>query len=275
MSPSHVLDRRRFLRPAAPPWALPPCRRFAFAEDKDDPFGGFTLGVQSYTFRNFDLEQALKRIKDLGLHYVEFCTRSTLRSKAMTPEQIKAVLKLCKEYDITPSAAASRASPRTTTPTRRSSSSARRSASRCSAPTPTRTASTASTSCATSTRSPSASTRTARRGKHCTAGTRPRSSWRRSRTIIALIGTCLDTGHLIRSAQLGKKLDPAEEIRMMGARNFGMHLKDHDNKSKTDVVFGKGVLDVPARAQGAARGQVQGARSASSTRPTRRSRPRT
>jgi sugar phosphate isomerase/epimerase len=32
----------------------------------------------------------------------------------------------------------------------------------------------------------------------------------------------------------------------MGARNFGMHLKDHDNERRTDVVFGKGVLDVPA-----------------------------
>ena len=34
----------------------------------------------------------------------------------------------------------------------------------------------------------------------------------------------------------------------MGARNFGMHLKDHHNKRKTDVVFGdkSGRLDVAA-----------------------------
>ena len=32
-----------------------------------------------------------------------------------------------------------------------------------------------------------------------------------------LIGTCLDTGHLIRAAQLGKKLDPAEEVLQDGA----------------------------------------------------------
>jgi sugar phosphate isomerase/epimerase len=33
----------------------------------------------------------------------------------------------------------------------------------------------------------------------------------------------------------------------MGKRNFGMHLKDHDNKRRTDVPFGDptGVLDVP------------------------------
>ena len=38
-----------------------------------------------------------------------------------------------------------------------------------------------------------------------------------------LIGSCLDTGHLIRAAQLGKKLDPAQQIRLMGKRNFGIH----------------------------------------------------
>jgi hypothetical protein len=34
---------------------------------QDDPFGGFLLGIQSYTFRNFDLEQALKSTQALGL----------------------------------------------------------------------------------------------------------------------------------------------------------------------------------------------------------------
>ena len=60
-----------------------------------------------------------------------------------------------------------------------------------------------------------------------------------------LIGSCLDTGHLIRAAQLKKNLDPAQQIRLMGARNFGIHLKDHDNKRRTDVIYGKGALDVP------------------------------
>jgi sugar phosphate isomerase/epimerase len=48
--------------------------------------------------------------------------------------------------------------------------------------------------------------------------------------------------------QLGEMLDPVQQIKVMGARNFGIHLKDHDNKRKTDVIYGKdgGVLDVPA-----------------------------
>jgi inosose dehydratase len=47
-------------------------------------------------------------------------------------------------------------------------------------------------------------------------------------------------------AQLGEMLDPAQQVRVMGKRNFGMHLKDHDNKRKTDVLYGQdgGVLDV-------------------------------
>jgi sugar phosphate isomerase/epimerase len=63
-----------------------------------------------------------------------------------------------------------------------------------------------------------------------------------------LIGACLDTGHLLRMAQLGEKLDPAQQVKVMGERNFAMHLKDHDNERKTDVVFGdpSGALDVAA-----------------------------
>jgi sugar phosphate isomerase/epimerase len=48
--------------------------------------------------------------------------------------------------------------------------------------------------------------------------------------------------------QLGEKLDPAQQVKVMGDRNFAMHLKDHDNMRKTDVVFGDptGSLDVAA-----------------------------
>ena len=35
-----------------------------------------------------------------------------------------------------------------------------------------------------------------------------------------------------------EKLDPAEQIRTMGERNYAIHLKDHDNKKKEDVPFG-------------------------------------
>ena len=72
------------------------------AADKDHPFGGFLLGAQSYTFRHFDLEQTLKHLQDLGLHYVELYQKHC--PAEATPEQLAAILKLCKEYDVTPRA---------------------------------------------------------------------------------------------------------------------------------------------------------------------------
>jgi sugar phosphate isomerase/epimerase len=62
-----------------------------------------------------------------------------------------------------------------------------------------------------------------------------------------LIGTCLDTGHLIRMALIGEPLDVVQQIKIMGKRNYGFHLKDNDNKADHNVVFGdpKGVLNVP------------------------------
>jgi sugar phosphate isomerase/epimerase len=47
-------------------------------------------------------------------------------------------------------------------------------------------------------------------------------------------------------AQLGEKLDPVEQIKIMGSRNFALHLKDHDNKKREDVPYGDqaGALDV-------------------------------
>ena len=67
-----MTTRRQFLQTSAATAlglaALPKL----FADDKKaDEFGGFTLGAQSYTFREFDLEPAIKRMKDLDLHYAE------------------------------------------------------------------------------------------------------------------------------------------------------------------------------------------------------------
>src|SRR5262249_41491068 len=59
-----------------------------------------------------------------------------------------------------------------------------------------------------------------------------------------LIGSCLDTGHLIRAARMGHKLDPVEEIKIMGNRNYAIHLKDNDNARDVNVVLGRGVLNV-------------------------------
>ena len=100
--PLNGLSRRRFLQTggaAALGLARFPAMLTA-KEEKDDTFGGFNLGMQSYTFRKFTLEQALKRTQDLGLHYIEFYNGHVPTDS--DADKIKAVLKLCREYEIKP-----------------------------------------------------------------------------------------------------------------------------------------------------------------------------
>jgi sugar phosphate isomerase/epimerase len=241
------LHRRQFLQTGAAVLGLGALPGLLAAEEKkDNPYGEFTLGVQSYTFRKFKLEPALKRIQELGLHNAEFYQEHIPFTDK--PEQLQALLKLCQEYGIKPRAwgvtygftkdhdgnrkifefgKALGIQMLSASPSKDSFDSL---------------------------------------DKLCeeyqiAIGIHPHGpdgrggldKWYSAEIIMGavkdhhpLIGSCLDTGHLIRAAQLGKKLDPAEQVRIMGARNFGMHLKDHDNQRKEDVIFGKGVLDVAA-----------------------------
>src|SRR5437763_10155115 len=91
------LTRRSFLKAAAGAALLAPRAVLAAVQD-----AGIKLGAQSYTFRNFDLEQALKRMKGLGLKYAEFYQKHV--PPESPPEKLAAILKLCKEYDVTPAA---------------------------------------------------------------------------------------------------------------------------------------------------------------------------
>ncbi|MER3416501.1 MAG: hypothetical protein C4297_09855 [Gemmataceae bacterium] len=210
-----------------------------------DDYGGFTVGAQSYCFRRFDREQALKRIRDLGLKYVEFFQKhAPLES---TPEQIQAIKRLCKEYDITPIAYGVQHFSKNHDANKRIFDfGAALGVKHFSADPDPDAFDSLDKLCDEYKISIAIH-------PHGPVGPNRLHRWYSAETIMAavknhhpLIGSCLDTGHLIRAAQLGKPLDPAQQVRVMGARNFGMHLKDHDNQRKTDVIYGKGALDVRA-----------------------------
>jgi sugar phosphate isomerase/epimerase len=242
------LSRRRFLQAGAAATLgldLAPTSATA-ATPARDPFGGFILGVQSYSFRQFTLEQALQRIRDLGLHFVEFYNRHVpLNSSA---EQIQAARNLCFQYDITPIAFGVENFTPDHDANRRKFLFGRALGIRYFSADP----------------DPDSFDSLDRLVQdfgigiaihpHGPQGNRLHR-WYSAEVIMdavrnhhRLIGSCLDTGHLIRSAQppFNRRLDPAAQVRVMGARNFGLHLKDHDNQARRDVVFGRGVLDVPA-----------------------------
>ena len=210
-----------------------------------DDYDGVTVGAQSYCFRRFDREQALKRIRDLGLKYVEFFQKhAPLES---TPEQIQAIKRLCKEYDITPIAYGVQHFSKNHDANKRIFDfGAALGVKHFSADPDPDAFDSLDKLCDEYKISIAIH-------PHGPVGPNRLHRWYSAETIMAavknhhpLIGSCLDTGHLIRAAQLGKPLDPAQQVRVMGARNFGMHLKDHDNQRKTDVIYGKGALDVRA-----------------------------
>jgi sugar phosphate isomerase/epimerase len=249
MAPHYsAIDRRRFLRLGAVTTLGLAGLSAVRADDKrDDPFGGFTVGVQSYTFRHFDLEPALKRTQDLGLHYIEFYQKHAPLNS--TPEGIKALLKLCDQYGIKPLTFGVQGFTKDHDKNKGIFDFGK------------------ALGIKTFSADPDPDSfdsldKLCEEYKiaiaihpHGPAGGGKLHRWYSAEIILnavkdhnPLIGSCLDTGHLIRAAQLGKKLDPAEQIRVMKDRNFGIHLKDHDNNKKPprDVIFGQGALDVPA-----------------------------
>jgi sugar phosphate isomerase/epimerase len=214
------------------------------AEKGKDAFGGFTLGAQSYTFRHFNLEQALQRMKDLGLHAAEFYQGHVPLTD--DPKKISALLKLCKDYEVTPLAWGVQHFSKNTDENKKIFEFGKALGIKAFSASPDKDAFDSLDKLCEEYQIAIAI------HPHGPVGGGKLDQWYSAEIIhdavkdhYKLIGSCLDTGHLIRSAQLGKKLDPVQQIHVMGDRNFGIHLKDNDNKRDTNVVFGQGVLDVP------------------------------
>ncbi len=205
-------------------------------KEENDLFGGFTLGIQSYTFRAFPCEQALKHTQDLGLHCAEFYGgHIPITDDA---DKINAARKLCKEYDITPVAFGVERFTKNHDENRKKFEFGKALGIKTLSADP----------------DPDSFDSLDKLVDEykISIGIHPHGPKHRypNATVILeavkdhnpLIGTTLDTGHLIKV----DGLDPAEEIRKMGPRNFGLHLKDHDSKAGHDVIFGQGRLDVLA-----------------------------
>jgi sugar phosphate isomerase/epimerase len=72
------LSRRRFVALSAAAAAgatwfdAPRVLAAANLADAKDPFGGFPVGVQSYSLRHFNTEEAIRHLQGMGVHYAEF-----------------------------------------------------------------------------------------------------------------------------------------------------------------------------------------------------------
>ena len=237
------ITRRQFLGAGAAAVGAAAWPMAIEADERKDAYGGFTMGVQSYCFREFNTEEALKRTRDLGLHNMEFYQKHA--PLGSTPAQIEALLRLCREYGVAPIAYGVQGFTKNHERNQRIFEFGKALGINTFSADPDPDSFDSLDKLVSEYRIAIAI------HPHGPSGGKLHR-WYCAEGILAavkdhdpLIGSCLDTGHLIRAAQLGKKLDPAEQIRIMGPRNFGIHLKDHDNQRRTDVVYGKGVLDVP------------------------------
>jgi inosose dehydratase len=98
------LSRRRFLAlstaaVAGATWFdAPRVLRAAGLADSKDAWGGFPVGVQSYSLRSFKLPEVTRHLQGMGVHYVEFA--GTHVPVTATAEQIAEAQKLVEAADL-------------------------------------------------------------------------------------------------------------------------------------------------------------------------------
>lgn len=230
--------RRRFITTTAAAGAyLATGRRGRAADAASEKYGGFRMGIQSYSLRGMKVDQALANIEQLGLTSVEmfeahFSTKST-------PEEIDSLLKRTRERGIQVLAHgvnrftkdheanrklfefAARAGIRNLTAD--PSEDAFDSLDKLCAEYPVR--------IAIHNHGPGARYDKVADVLNAVKGRNPS------------IGACADLGHYIRSAE-----DPVRVITLLKGRLFGIHLKDFaEQQAKTKgVILGQGHLNVEA-----------------------------
>jgi sugar phosphate isomerase/epimerase len=242
-----TLSRRQFLAASAAGVALGAVTQSRSLAAESSDFGWLNVGAQSYSFRKFGFERALKQYQTLGLKYAEF-TRDHVPLKS-TPDQIDILKKQCVEYGITPVAYGVQSYKKGSPDNRKNFELGKQLGLKYLSADP----------------DPDSFDDL---DKLCeeykiAIGIHPHGPasdkggklhrWYSAEVILPavkdhhpLIGTCIDTGHILRCSVVGKKLDPAEQIRIMGARNFGLHVKDFDPEKKHEVIVGRGALDLVA-----------------------------
>ena len=235
------LSRRRFLALSAAAAAgatffdVPRVLSAAGLNVADDPWGGFPLGVQSYSLRNFNTVEAVRHIQGMGLHYAELYSKH-LDTKA-SDDQIKETLKLLEDAGIKLAGHGVHGFTKDHEANKKLFEFARKAGVKVITANPEKDAFDSldklvaeyDIKIAIHNHGPGQlydsidSVVQAVKGRH---------KW---------VGACVDCGHFLRSGE-----DPVKAVRTLGPRVFGAHIKDDVElgKASKNVVLGKGKLDV-------------------------------
>ena len=239
-----TLDRRTFLSYTAKTTALMGAtgsgRILQAASARADSlkaYGGFAMGIQSYSLRAFGVEGALDHIRALGLHWVEFFRHHYPPTE--DPAKIAAMNKSLAKRDISVSAHGVQSFDDNHEANRRFFRFAKRAGIKNISANP----------------KPNAFQSLDRLVKEfdiriAIHNHGPGASYdKAAQTLKAVqaydtrIGFCADLGHYIRSGE-----DPVKVVHLLGNRLYGVHLKDFAEKKKSTkgVIIGQGHLDVQA-----------------------------
>jgi inosose dehydratase len=202
----------------------------------DDPWGGFPLGAQSYSLREFDVVAAVRHLQGMGLHYAEFYNKH-LDVKA-SDDKIAETLKLLKDADIKLAGHGVHGFGKDHEANRKLFEFAKKIGVRVITANPTpdsydsleKLVAEYDIRIAIHNHGPGALFDKLDSVKKAVAGRHKN------------FGACVDCGHFIRSGE-----DPVKCVLELGDRVFGVHIKDEKeaNTSRSaNVVIGKGHLDV-------------------------------
>jgi len=202
----------------------------------DDGFGGWPIGVQSYSLRNFNTLEAVRHIQGMGLHYTEFYSKHL--AVDASDGQIKEVKNLLASADVTLNAHGVSSFGKDHAANRKVFEFAKR----------------AGIKNITANPQPDAFDSLDKLVAEfdiriCIHNHGPGALFDKISSVLDAvegrdkrIGACVDTGHFIRSGE-----DPVEAIRQIKDRVFACHLKDDTHKGDKgshNVVIGKANLDV-------------------------------
>ena len=201
----------------------------------EDPYGGLPIGVQSFSLRKYNVVEAIRHIQGMGLHFVEFFSKHL--NPAATDKQLAENRQLLERAKVSISAHGVNRFSKDEAANRKVFEFAKRAGIRNITANPLPDAFDSldklvaefNIRIAIHNHGPGAlydtieSVKKAVKGRH------------------KLIGACVDTGHFIRS-----KEDPVKAVHELGARVFGVHMKDEAKQEKQshNVVIGSGHLDV-------------------------------
>ena len=200
-----------------------------------EPYGGLRMGIQSYSLRHFSFDEAMAKVAELGLGYVELYP-GHLDHNQVSESSLSEAIKRMESLGIVPDAYGVNGFNEDEAAARKIFDFAKRLGLRSISADPTPTSFDMLDKLVEEYQIPIA-----------IHNHGPHHHWGKPEVILEavkdhhqLIGLCADTGHFLRA-----NVDPIEAVKLLRGRVYGLHIKDFVSEDE-EVIAGDGKLDLKA-----------------------------